>query len=251
MTPRQIYDALSVPESCFLGKRVFKKLFLEHGELRPADKKALSRDVGNVVWQYTLKPGTIAVQSYADEEREYLEIAILEVELSDRKSAQRIGEVVHRTIPYPVVLVLADEAGCSLSLAAKRFSRSKTGRVVAEEQTATPWLEEEHLNGEQRRFLDSLSLRLLPQSHFLELYEALLQRVLTLQGAEAGGSFRLDPGRTIEQQRADLNQIRHLEQETREVRSAIRSENAFARKVELNTRLKNLEDQHRTLVERI
>ncbi len=251
MRPRRIYDALEVPDSCFLGKRVFKKLFLEHGELRPADKKVLSRDVGNVVWQYTLKPGTIAIRSYADEKREYLEIAILEVELSDRKSAQRIGEVVHRSIPYPVVLVLADEAGCCLSLAAKRFSRSRAGTVVAEEQTSTPWLEEEHLNDEQGHFLASLSLRQLPQTHFLELYQALLQRVLTLQGAEAGGSFRLDPGRTIEQQREDLERLRRLEHEMRDVRSAIHCENAFARKVELNTRLKKLEDQHRTLVKMI
>ena len=51
-----LYEIMRLPESCRLGKRVFKKQFHEHGKLSASDKKALSDDVDTIVWQYALKP---------------------------------------------------------------------------------------------------------------------------------------------------------------------------------------------------
>ena len=71
-------DYLQLPEACHLGKRVFKKLFHEHAPLKAADARALRDDVDTIVWQHTLKPTTIAIPAFQDDEREYLEIAVLE-----------------------------------------------------------------------------------------------------------------------------------------------------------------------------
>ena len=70
MTPQDLYTAFAFPASCRLGKRVFKKLFLENGDLTAADKRALSDSVGTITWQYTLKPSTLPVQPYRDGEQE-------------------------------------------------------------------------------------------------------------------------------------------------------------------------------------
>ena len=36
-----LYDTLAIPDTCLLGKRVFKKLFHENAKLGITDKKAL------------------------------------------------------------------------------------------------------------------------------------------------------------------------------------------------------------------
>lgn len=48
-----LYEKMMIPESCRLGKRVYKRLFHENAKLSATDKKALSDDVDTILWQYT------------------------------------------------------------------------------------------------------------------------------------------------------------------------------------------------------
>jgi hypothetical protein len=133
-----LYQHLAIPETCHLGKRVFKKLFIENAQLGITDKKAFQDDIETVTWQYTLKPNTIQIQSYEDDEREYLEVALLEVELRDARRHKRIAEVIHRAVPYPVILVFNQKSEIEdqkwlLSLAHKRFSLSEREKIIADE----------------------------------------------------------------------------------------------------------------------
>ena len=74
-------NQLSIPKSCELNKPVYKKYFLENRILDATDKKALKEDVSKIRWLYTLKPSTINISPYSDDERDYPEVAILHVEL--------------------------------------------------------------------------------------------------------------------------------------------------------------------------
>ena len=75
------YEILAIPDTCRLGKRVFKKLFYENAKLGVTDKKAFKEDIDVITWVYTLKPSTIPIQAYEDNEREYHEVTILQVDL--------------------------------------------------------------------------------------------------------------------------------------------------------------------------
>ena len=54
-------DALDIPDACRLNKTLFKKLFLESGQLDVTDKKTLRDDIDKIRWLYTLKPSTINI----------------------------------------------------------------------------------------------------------------------------------------------------------------------------------------------
>jgi hypothetical protein len=99
-----ILEGLNVPNSCVLNKPLFKKMFQEHADLDAKDKKALKDDVDKIRWLYTLKPSTINIGPYSDDLRDYGELACLHVELNNTKSAERIGQMVNRAIPYPLVI---------------------------------------------------------------------------------------------------------------------------------------------------
>src|SRR5680860_494466 len=95
-----LYASMGIPDACQLGKRVFKKPFHENAKLGATDKKAFREDIDTVTWQYTLKPSTIPIQPYEDDQREYHEVAVLHVNLKTRKRTARIAEIMHRAIPY-------------------------------------------------------------------------------------------------------------------------------------------------------
>ena len=63
-----LYKRMVIPDACHLGKRVFKKLFHENAKLSATDKKAFREDIDVITWQYTLKPSTIPIQAYEDDQ---------------------------------------------------------------------------------------------------------------------------------------------------------------------------------------
>ena len=132
-----LYKKMMIPESCRLGKRVYKRLFHENAKLSATDKKALSDDVDTILWQYTFKSTTIPIQPYENDQREYHEVALLQVNLKQTGRVNRLAEIVHRAIPYPLFVVFVSDTTCSISLAYKRFSKAEKEAIVAEGFQAT------------------------------------------------------------------------------------------------------------------
>ena len=122
-----LYEKMAIPDTCHLGKRVFKKLFHENAKLGVTDKKAFRDDIDTISWQYTLKPSTIPITVYKDDQKDYPEIAILQVDLKTLNRTKRIAEIIHRAIPYPLVVAFVFEKSCALSLAHKRYSQAEKG----------------------------------------------------------------------------------------------------------------------------
>ena len=238
------YENLAIPETCRLGKRIFKKLFEENATLTVTDRKALRDDLDVLTWAYTLKPSTVPIQPYQDGEREYLEIALLQADLKVRKRVGRLAEVIHRAIPYPVILVFSHDGEVLVSLAHKRFSQAEKRAVVADDFLATGWIGLADPSPPQQAFLASLRFADLPQTHFYALYSALADRLVALACGDLSGAYWLET--TLErrgQRRARLTECRALELRIQGLKAKIRKETQFNRQVELNTQIKQLERQ--------
>ncbi|NLN42781.1 MAG: DUF4391 domain-containing protein, partial [Methanosarcina sp.] len=235
------------PEASDLGKRVFKKHFFENATLTPADKKSLQDDVGTITWQYTLKPSTIQIKPYTDEQREYLEVAVLEITLRSPRNYKRLAEVIHRAIPYPLLLVFIQnsEAGSdeleddenledmpreteskvALSVAPKRFSQAEKGAVVVEEFFTTGWIDLEKISDIEQAFLDTLNLSNLPHTHFLAFYSALMDRFIAFDCASLTGKYLLGNEEiSQEARRQQLTVCHELEGKIIKLRAILRKE---------------------------
>ena len=258
---------LDVPKACELNKPIFKKTFLEatHGNkaiLTAADKRLLKLDVDKIRWLYTLKPSTINITGYKDQEREYPEIAILHIHLleldSQGNKAKRIANFINRAIPYPLVLLFTCDTTegqyFSLVLADKRINQADKEKWVIEDSYQTSRINLLEITAIELEFLSSLKISNLPYSNFFAFYHALIERVVALKCADFTGVFSLkskSEGR-IENANGDsrvetLREIEKLESQRTEVINKVKKVKQMGKQIELNTHAKNLLDAIMTL----
>ena len=239
-----IWNAISFPEESLLGKRVPKKQFLESGELVASDKKLFRENVKNVYWEYTLKPSTCPVLPYRDNEREYLEVAVLQVKMNSQKGHKRIAEIIHRVIPYPLMLGFYTETGeIALSIAPKRFSQAEHGAFVVERFHTTGWMNSEALNDRESAFVASLAWDNMSLQTYGTLYNAWRDRFTGYECSVLSGTFTIGKaGDRFER----LTQCREIESKISELRGQLKK-SAFNRQVELNTQIKKFEQELKQL----
>ncbi len=238
------WNKISFPEASLLCKRVPKKQFLEMGHLVARDKKLFKENVKNVYWKYTLKPSTCPVLPFKDHEREYLEVAILQIELISPKGHKRIAEMIHRAIPYPLLLGFCSESNkVSLSIAPKRFSQAEQGAFVAERFFTTGWMTVDQLKEQEFAFIDSLAWNTLPLHHYGALYKAWIDRFTGYECALLSGSFTMGKaGDRMDR----LARCREIESNISELRVQLKKA-AFNHQVELNIQIKESEQVFKQL----
>ena len=140
MNGNTLIEAFDLPASSRVDQRVPKKMLLENGAPTAVDKRLINDGIEELVWLAALKPTTIGVPEYRDDVREYLEIAVLRLTLRATAKAARLVELVHRAVPYPLLLLTEQGERPGLSAAHKRWSQGEAGKTVLEgDVVAAEW----------------------------------------------------------------------------------------------------------------
>ena len=229
---------LKIPNNCKLNKPVFKKLFLENGSLDATDKKALKDDISKIRWLYTLKQSTINIAPYHDESREYLEVAILQIDLSKPERIKRIAGFIQKTIPYPLVVIFTHENKFCLNLADKRINQADKTKLVLLDIWTTSWIDLENPTKAQVDFMDACAINNLSFTNFYAFYEDIKLRVIALNAGTHKNIFELGSKERNENRSKDLRAIEDLEREVAELRSRLKKESQFNHKLDLNIEIK-------------
>lgn len=244
MSAATLIRALALPREAQVEQRIPKKLLLEHGAATAADRRLVQEGIEVLTWMAALKPTTVGTPAYIDEVREYLEIAVVTAVLRPGAKAARLNELIHRAIPYPLVLVSEQEGMATLSLAPKRRSEARTVQFVVEFiETTTPLRCEEPLPDEAR-FLATLALSAQPIHDLHALYQGWLGCVTALGAARVTGRFAPaeSPERTTAR-RALLDEYERVDRDLQRLRAAAIKETQLNRRVELNLEIRRLEER--------
>jgi hypothetical protein len=248
MTPEVVLDALQLPAQALITHRVPKTLLVENGAPTAADKRHIESGIEELRWVATLKPTTVGVATYADDKREAVELAVLILRLRAKAKLARLVELVHRAVPYHLMLLTqpASEdkpSGVHLSLADKRWSQNEKGTIVLDGdlvQCDTGSL----TDAVRERLIESLALVRQPRTHLHALYRGWIDTLLAAKAAAITGDFvpAADAGHA--QGRAEaLDACADLEGRIASIRTAAAKEKQLARRVELNTQLKTLRSE--------
>lgn len=263
VTADDVIKALALPERARVNQRVPKKTLAEHGAPTATDRRLLTDGIEELQWIAALKPGTVAIPEYRADGREYLEVAVLSVQVraTHGKASQwlRLAELVHRAVPYPVLLIqtLVPSAAATLddgpsppavqlalSLANKRAAQNEAGKVVLDGE-----LVRSELMGPDPGdasvagpLLEAMALDRQPHHDLMALYQGWMDCLTAAEAARLTGNFRLPSGPlAAAAQRDALRACQRLEQEAARLRSLAAKERQIAKRVDLNLALQRLQ----------
>ena len=230
-------DALVLPAAATVNQRIPKSLLLEHGAPTAADKRLLRDGIAELRWLAVLKPATLGVPEFQDGTRDYAEIQILHATLqSTAKRLARLHELIHRAIPYPLLLLVTKDAALTLSLAHKRRSQTEKTGVVLDGAVAMV-----ELGGTPAAdaFCTRLAINRQPATNLLALYQGWLDQFTALLAARVTGVFAdsASPAHAAARLEA-LAQYTALQREFSRLRSQAPREKNLAARVALNLELK-------------
>ena len=240
MNAATVLEALGLPPEARVDRRVPKKLFVEQGAPTAADKRHIQDDIEELLWVAALKPTNIGVPDFRDDVREYLEIAVLTLTLRNQAKAPRLIELIHRAVPYPVVLLAEHGDALTFSLAHKRWSQGEAGKVVLEESVVLVPLDAN--TAAEKSFLDSIALAAQPRQHMFALYQGWIDRVVALNAARITGRFAASAGPEMTSVLCEgLETYDRIQRELIGLRAKIAKETQINRRVEMNLMIKQLE----------
>jgi hypothetical protein len=242
MKASPLLDALDLPASAMVDKRVPKTMLHEHGAPTAADKRQINEGIEQLIWVAALKPTTIGVAEYRDELREVLEIAVLQLTLRVAAKVGRLIEMVHRAVPYPVLLLTEQGLTVGLSAAHKRWSQAEAGKTVLDGDVVTVEWDSEQEAERWPAFRNALALGQQPRISLQALYQGWIDTLLALQAARVTGSFAVPTN--AEQaglRHKALQECTRLDREIARLRATAAKEKQMARRVDLNLELKRLE----------
>jgi hypothetical protein len=258
LTVDDLVRALALPDRCRVDQRVPKKMLAEHGAPTAADRRLLTDGIEELQWVAALKPGNVAVPAYRDQGREYLEVAVLVVRArathGKPSKELRLTELVHRAVPYPLMLiqVLATSGATSnastrplaLSVVHKRAAQNEAGKVVLDGDVVR--IELTDADGTSTApampLLDALALNRQPHQDLMALYQGWMDCLTAAEAARITGRFRLaDDANQAAARRDALRTYQRLEQEAARLRNQVDKERQMAKKVGLNLALQRLQ----------
>ena len=250
MTAFDPVAALALPSGAHVDRRVPKLLLIDNGAATAADKRGIRAGVEEIRWLAVLKPTTVGVAEYRDAVREYLEIAVLTLTLRAGARTERLTELVHRAIPYPVVLFAWQGECADLSLAHKRWSQAEAGKTVLDGGIISAPLGSGGGDELTDAFMWALALRSQPRATLHALYQGWIDAVQALNAARVTGEFAM-PGSAAAAARraAAIDAYRSLDAQIAKLLAEARRERQLSRRVAMNLELAELRKKRRAALQ--
>lgn len=227
-----IYDKLNIPYECRINRTVFKKMFYENTALSKGDKDLFVNSIDKITWIYCLNQDNMNISAYTTDEREYLEIEIMEVALSENKGIKRIAEIIMRAIPYPMLLIFNFEDKYQVWTAHQRFNLADNNKITLEEPICTEWLD----NGSD--LWDKLDISNFRYTNFFDMYSDIVDAVAVFNAEKL-----TDKEISGEDARKLLRRNAEIDSQIAALRAELKKATEFNRKMEINMKIKKLEKE--------
>lgn len=252
-TAATVLAALGLPAAALVQQRVPKKLLIDNGAITAGDKRVITEGIDEIHWLASLKPSTVGVPTFVDDGeppvREYLEVAVLSVLLRAGAKEPRIAELVHRSIPYPLLLVLEQPGAMSLSVGHIRWAQNEAGKVILDGTPYGAHIDSSTPVASVSALMQSLALTRLPRADLFALVQGLIDALTGFRAALLTGQPTTPPlPERAAAQRLALQRCIDLDSQIAQLRGAAVKEKQLPRQVALNLEIKRLSAERAALI---
>lgn len=246
------YEKLNIPENCIIVERTdFKETLLKNIELLSSDKKIINEHIKKVILKYNLTPNTINILPFRSDERDYLEIEVIEVQLNEISKIKRIAEIIMRAIPYPILLIFVNKSQIQLVTGDMRKSLSNSSKVTVDDFVFTDWIDLEVQNKFSSALFDSLDITKLSYANFYEMYKDITAKLDIYNISKTKGELinkELLSGVDIKE---IYNKIKSIELKISQLQSRAKNKIDIAESVEISVELNKLQKEKELLKSKI
>ena len=244
MVAKEVINALNAPASAKVEQKITKKVILDQSNPPAQDKKQISEGIERIDWVLALKPSTIGISEFKNDEREIKEVSVLHMDLRPKANRKRLVEFVHRAIPYPVFLVTTFGDSMQISLANKRYSQAESGAYVAEEIVEVDIVGGEHVD----TFLDRIALNRIPSSDLNQLVMNWQNEMYSFMASEVTGEYRTQNAQV---RKEAYGQYLLKDKALLQLKKQLKSEDHLQRQVELTQEIRRLKNEVTALIQKL
>lgn len=245
-------EYLHLPEKCCIMTNITKKMFAEKAQLTPTEKKLLKEDINYISMRGLLQPNTIGLSEFRDKDYDYDQIVIALVDIKTPQKREVIASMLQKAFPFPLLLVIHSIGNFCVSWAVKRINQADSAKRLVGEIKYTRWFTTGPIGSITQQWLKSLDITQMSVHNLKDLYECIASRLYMLSVADEAGRF-------IEADRQDvaisyhtlMNQLTANRNEQKDIRLKIKKESQFNERLQLSSRLKDLQNKESKIKKQI
>ena len=233
---KKIMEVFNIKDEYVLNQKIFKKFFYENENLKQYQKNLIKKYVDYINLVTILKPNIISIPAYEDENIQYLEIAILEINLIKEGKEEEISEIINKMIQYPVILFLKYNKIISLSLCEKRLDKQVGENNIIEDILV---LKDIYSFKNVEDYL--ISIMYLNNANLYEYYKDLYKNTYALEISREVDNYEAISKQPFETLQESYNKLIKIDKNILSYRNKIIGEVDIGRRVDLNLKLKKEE----------
>ena len=213
------------PQQAKVDRLIPKNKFYEQGKANTKIEQLFVNQVENIRWAYKLASSTIHLQDQED----LKEIQIFRVKSRVEDLDVSILSFIDKLILTPIIFEVVYQDKVKVVATYKRLNQADKTKAVIGQYYASEWLEDH----------DRVELPIYLK--LADLYEHFIAQMLPITSSEDSGDD--DESVSIELQLQKAQQLESLQKQLDKLKSKLRNEKQFNRRVELNKQLQNLQLQ--------
>ena len=230
-------NILGIPERCLLNKRITKAFFLKNFSLSPNQKKLLNNNIDSMLWLASIKPSNSNIQAFSDESYSYEEVQVMVCTLKNEQfesSANQCIELFQKFIPYPILLIIDDDANLLINACDKRINQNDKSKRTIVKQISTVVISKLVTSEVNSTFYNALKFENIDKTNLQTVYNNYINALVQFKAASITGSFKQRTQKRSEQDMVHLLEIEALEKEIIGLKNQLTKESQFSSKVNLN-----------------
>lgn len=232
-----MFELLGLDKVKYLGRKLDKKMFYDKGDLSKEDKRIFIDYIDRIEMSYVLNSSTLNIAPFVNDEYYYEAIVYLKVKLKQKDKIDKISKIINNNIPNPLVIIYEFDEQYSISTAIKRLSKTEKNKTIVEESNTTSWLNISNLSENDKKFIESISLRKIPYTNLFDFYKTINNKIYIFNMSDKIGEYEdISDKKTLEENKKISEQIEKLEAELKKTLSKLKRESQFNKKMELNVK---------------
>ena len=158
---------------------------------------------------------------------------------------------MQQTIPYPIVLLLEYDGKSLMNVCHKRTNQADSSKNTVEEHHFTEWIDVEDLRVNEEQFLTSLDVPKLSHINLYNFYCDIVDRIIFFTASKYANDFDSIKDMDANEVNQTLQRIEQVDNDILSLRSRIKNEVHFNKKMQMNVQIRKLEQRKQESLEEL